>query len=176
MPRPRRAGRHSDGTATESKPDHLRALCFLHSKADRGDATLHGEGCGRPAGGGHSRISAISAETAGSRQHSTSEAIGYFPIKCGRSRSFSRQTYSTRSVSTTMFWWSLTVHGAVYALGSSTVNSISSRPKFTLLKRSVILALSVTGLPFRSSHCASLNPVVCTTSVSPSHFPVEKPV
>src|SRR6185503_15697809 len=112
MPRPRRAGRHSDGTATESKPDHLRALCFLHSKADRGDATLHREGCERPAGCGHFRVPAISAETTGSGKHSTFEAIGYFPTRCGRSRSFSRQTYSTRSVSRTMSWLSLTVHGA----------------------------------------------------------------
>src|SRR4029453_5702309 len=44
--------------------------------------------------------------------------------------SFSRHTNSMSSVSTRSLWLTLTVHGRVYALGSSIVTSISRVPKF----------------------------------------------
>ena len=58
----------------------------------------------------------------------TIAAFTYLPTKCVRSFSFSWQKYSNRSVFNTMNWCSVTVQGAVYALGSSTVSSISRFP------------------------------------------------
>ena len=50
----------------------------------------------------------------------------YFPIS--RDFSFSRHISSTSSVSTTMFCFSVTIQGLVYAFESSTVTSISRCP------------------------------------------------
>src|SRR5262249_56973880 len=71
--------------------------------------------------------------------------------------------------------FTVTVHGFVYAFGSSTVISISRLPKFGRRNRSVTLAASVNGLPMISSQPSSMRPLVSTTSVSPSHFPTEYP-
>src|SRR5688572_8983714 len=50
-------------------------------------------------------------------------------FRCPRNFSFSRQISSTRSVSRTIFCFNVTVHGFVYALGSSTVTCTSRCPK-----------------------------------------------
>jgi hypothetical protein len=51
----------------------------------------------------------------------------HLPTKCGMSLSFS-QKYSSKSVFSTIDWLSWTAQGLVYALGSSTVTSISKCP------------------------------------------------
>ena len=51
----------------------------------------------------------------------------HLPTKCGMSLSFS-QKYSSKSVFNTIDWLSWTAQGLVYALGSSTVTSISKCP------------------------------------------------
>src|SRR5215469_15330429 len=55
------------------------------------------------------------------------------------------------------------------------VISICIRPNFTRRQRSVIFPEVVRGLPSTSSQTSSRNPVVSTTSVSPSQYPAEYP-
>ena len=97
-------------------------------------------------------------------------------LMCFVDCSFSLQMNSIISWSTMRRWFTRTVNGLVYALGSSIVMSISSVPKFGRRNRSVILSASVYGLPLTSSHPALSSPrkfVVSTTSVSSSHQPRE---
>src|SRR4051812_39324386 len=55
-------------------------------------------------------------------------ATHYLPTTCGASVLFSRQTKSSSSVSGARYSLSVTVNGAVYALGSSIVTSVCIRP------------------------------------------------
>ena len=47
------------------------------------------------------------------------------------------------------------------------------RPKFLRVMRSVVRSASLWGWPPKSSHEVSLNPMLSTTRVSPSHLPTE---
>src|SRR5215831_13650953 len=89
--------------------------------------------------------------------------------------SFSKQISSMRSVSTTMRSFNVTLHGFVYALGSSTVTWISRCPKSGRRISSRTLAASVITLPLQSIHVSSRSPIVSITSVSPDHFADEYP-
>ena len=118
-------------------------------------------------------------ETDGRESHDGYEDRAIQPdsyLMCFVDFSFSLQMNSIISWSTMMRWFTRTVNGFVYALGSSIVMSISIVPKFGRRNRSVILSCSVYGLPLTSSHPARSSPrkfVVSTTSVSPSHQPRE---
>ena len=72
-----------------------------------------------------------------------------------------------------MIWLNLMVHGLVYALGSFNRDFHFHVPEIDTpesLRR--LGAASVIGSPPVSSQMPSRNPVVVTTNVSPSHFPV----
>ena len=92
---------------------------------------------------------------------------------CWTDFSFSLQMNSIISVSRMMRWFTRTVNGVVYALGSSIVTSIS--------QRAVVHAPEPLGhlrgigqrAALMSSQPPSRSPVVSTTSVSPSHLPAE---
>src|SRR5262249_15246545 len=75
VPRPRGARRYGDRSSTESKPDHVCALCCVHSEADGRDAAVHSKGRYRSTGRGHLRVPAVAAETAGGGEYSPVEVI-----------------------------------------------------------------------------------------------------
>src|SRR5262245_15059606 len=162
----------------------------LH-RAERG--VKEGFVAGEPIGAEHRHVHRVGDEGAcqharrllvhaGSVRFNTSEPTvershPVYLARCLEDCSFSLQMNSIISVSNMMRWFTRTVNGLVYALGSSMVMSICMVPKFGRRKRSVILSASVYGLPFTSSHPARSSPrklVVSTTSVSlPSHQPRE---
>src|SRR6266446_1653893 len=76
-----------------------------------------------------------------------------------------------RSVSGWSDWFSLTAQGLVYALGSSTVTSISRRPKFTRRSRSVILA----GVRQRVGASVEPNPILKASRLHHHGVPVPLP-
>ena len=65
----------------------------------------------------------------------------------------------------------VTLNGRVYALGSSTVISMSMWPKSFRTKRSVTRRLSVAGFPLLSSHTLSLKPALSPRTRRPPTFP-----
>src|SRR6185503_12117359 len=67
-----------------------------------------------------------------------------------------------------------TVHGFVYAPGSSIVASYTKVRRFGREMRSVRCSPSVCGND-PASHCFSLNPIESMMNVSPSHLPMEWP-
>jgi hypothetical protein len=71
-------------------------------------------------------------------------------------------------VSTTFASW---VRSGVAASGPGILE-----PATDALRLRARVRASVNGLPPRSIHRPSLNPIVCTTRVSPSHFPDEYPL
>ena len=84
------------------------------------------------------------------------------------------QMNSISSSSGMIRWLTRTVHGFVYAFGSSTVTSISQRAVGQAAEPlGHLRRFASNGLPQMSSHPPSRNPVVSTTSVSPSHLPTE---
>src|SRR5882762_2810841 len=66
--------------------------------------------------------------------------------------------------------------GFVYAFGSSIVTSIVNVSWLARRTRSTTCSSSVCGWPSLSSQVLSLNPTESTTSVSPSHLPIESPI
>jgi len=78
---------------------------------------------------------------------------------------FSSQILSMRSVSGRRRQAIWTVHGLVYALGSSMVTSMSMCPIFGRVNRSVMRRASVPGSPRMSSQVLPFCPIVSTTNV-----------
>src|SRR5262245_26534490 len=100
----------------------------------------------------------------------------YLPTMCSLSRLPSSQMLSMRSVSGTRRHASLTVHGFVYAFGSSIVTSIVTCPTVGREYFSVTWSCSVPGNPRMSSQVFPFCPIVSTINVSPSQRPTEYPI
>ena len=101
-------------------------------------------------------------------------ATVYLPTRCGRSRLFSLQTYSSSS-SSAVSWNSWSPSTAVIHLGIVDRDLDVQSAKAGAAMRSVTVIASECGWPASSSQVLSLNPTVRTTSVSPSQRPVEYP-
>src|SRR5262249_35274038 len=72
MPRSRRT-RGGNRAETESKPDHLREIRFLYSKAIGRAASVHRQGRERSTGLRPLCVSAVPAQATGGREHPIAE-------------------------------------------------------------------------------------------------------
>src|SRR5437773_1103997 len=99
----------------------------------------------------------------------------YLPTICSASWLFSLQMYSQISSPGARSATCLTVQGFVKVSGSSYVVSNSRCPKSGRRIRVIMRSFSVWGKFPGAIQALSLKPIVSTTSVSPSHLPVECP-